>query len=111
VPPVDPRRQSRRVLSALNPRDLSKMIQFDPKLISAEDYEEFMNFVEGIWGHPGRGLLQHRFFLDKALYILHKANYSLPRAKFYVQFPVLYQMELYSHEEDASKMPSSRRAR
>lgn len=99
---MEAKRSARRALPGLPTRELPNMVQFDPRLISSEDYEEYMTFVESIWSNPGRGLLQNRFCTDKALLILHKAKYSLARAKFYVQFPVLYQME--QDREDDSRL-------
>jgi hypothetical protein len=105
VPPLEKSGQPRRGLSALGHRDLGRMVQFDPGLISAEDYDEYMTFVESIWGYQGRGLLQNRFNMDQALRILHEANYNLARAKFYIQFPVLYQVEVHSRGEDEGSPP------
>lgn len=85
-------------------RNLKELTYFDPELISSSDYDEYMNFVESLWGHQGRGLLQERFSMDQALEVLHKANYSLPRAKFYLQFPILYQIELHKDKAEESKI-------
>lgn len=81
------------------------MTQFDPLRISADDYDEYMNFVESLWNNPSRGLLPERFSMDQALQVLHEARYSLKRAKFYLQFPVLYQVEVYKDKDsDESKL-------
>lgn len=61
-----------------------------------------MGFVESIWSNQGSGFLNHRFSTDNALEVLHKANYSLSRAKFYIQFPILYQMAVTPCDLDDS---------
>lgn len=84
-------------------RQLRSFATFDPNLISDEEFEEYMSFVESIWSHPSRGMVQNRFSMDNAMHVLHLANYSVTRAKFYLQFPVLYKIETQKDEEDASK--------
>ena len=82
--------------------DIQKLTKFDPDRISAEDYEEFISFIETIWNTPSSGLIPKRFCLDNALEVLHKSDYNLIRAKFWIQFPLLYKME-YTPESEEHK--------
>lgn len=81
---------------------LEEKVKFDPSRISQDSYDEYMAFVESVWNHSSRGLVPHRFNMDNALEILHKSKYSLPRAKFWVQFPLLYRLEMETDPEEGS---------
>jgi hypothetical protein len=80
--------------------NIEGLTQFDPSRIGAEEYEEYLSFVESVWNHSSKGLIPSRFSLDAALKILHDSNYSLARAKFWIQFPLLYKIEKERDAED-----------
>ena len=93
--------------SVFERRDIKGMTWFDPSRISEEDYEEYIGFVESVWNSSSKGLVPHRFSLDNALEVLHRSRYSLSRAKFWIQFPLIYRMEMEVDEEEGrARSPS-----
>jgi hypothetical protein len=83
----------------------SSNIIFDSARISKQDYKDYISFVDNIFSHQNKGLIQSRYNIEQALEILHNSGYSVDKAKFWVQFPVLYKLE-FDPEEVQSSPPS-----
>jgi hypothetical protein len=73
-------------------------ISFDSSRISKQDYKDYISFVENIFSHQNKGLIPSRCSIEQALEVLHNSGYCVDRAKFWVQFPVLYKLEFDPQE-------------